>query len=386
MNSDKLNAIEATFLVIIVTLSHIILNLPNTILKFVGSSAIINVIYVSFLTFIFFLVLNKLFSPFPGKDILDVSEYVGGRTLKVVTNILYTLALTFTCGILILDFSEMLKLIYFPNAATPFIVGIFLLTAVIVNKIGFKNVVKVNTLIVFVVLITVVVIFVASFNHIDYQRIFPIMGKGVNETFISGALNIYAFAGLIYLYLIKPNLKNEKDYKKVGIASISLSSMYLLLSVLSLLFLFPFLTTGTETLSIYMSTRTIEFGKFFERTDALFILIWIFTFLSYLSVIISYLTKINKKVWNAKHSSPIIYIIALMTLIVTLIPTNSAQIRFIEDYIYKYLSLFLVFIYSFLILLIGYLKKTNYVAKKRKSRKQLLNFNTNKSNNIGNIN
>ncbi len=375
MNSDKLNTIEATFLVIIVILAHIILNLPNTILSSVGSSAIINVVFISFLTFIFFLIINKLFSPFPGKDILDVSEYVGGKTLKIITNVLYTLSLTFICGILILDFSEMLKLIYFPDAITPFVVGIFLLTAIIVNKIGFKNVVKVNTLIVFVVLITVVIIFAASFNHIDYQRIFPIMGKGVNETFISGVLNIYAFSGLIYLYLIKPNLKNEKDYKKVGITSIILSSLYLLLSVASLLFLFPFLTTGTETLSIYMSTRAIELGKFFERTDALFILVWIFAFLSYLSVIISYLTKINKKVWNVKHSSPIIYIIALMILIVTLIPTNSTQIRFIEDYIYKYLSLFLVFVYSFLILLIGYFKKTNYTSKRRKSRKQLLSLN-----------
>ncbi len=375
MNSDKLNAIEATFLVIIVTLAHIILNLPNTILSSVGSSAIINVLYISFLIFIFFLIVNKLFSSFPGKDILDVSEYVGGKTLKIITNILYTLSLTFTCGILILDFSEMLKLIYFPDAVVPFIVGIFLLTAVIVNKIGFKNVVKVNTLIVFVVLIAVVIVFAASFSHVDFQRIFPIMGKGINETFFSGILNIYAFAGLIYLYLIKPNLRNEKDYKKVGIASIILSSLYLLLSVASLLFLFPFLTTGTETLSVYMSTRAIKLGKFFERTDALFILVWIFAFLSYLSVIISYLTKINKKVWNAKHSSPIIYIIALLTLIATLIPTNSTQIRFIEDHIYKYLSLFLVFGYSFVILLIGYFKKNNYMAKRRKTRKSIIKIN-----------
>ena len=89
MNSDKLNTIEATFLVIIVTLAHIILNLPNTILSSVGSSAIINVLYISFLTFMFFLIINKLFSPFPGKDILDISEYIGGKTLKIITNILF---------------------------------------------------------------------------------------------------------------------------------------------------------------------------------------------------------------------------------------------------------------------------------------------------------
>ena len=67
MNTDKLNIIEATFLIVIVTLSHIILNLPNSILRSTGSASIINVIYISFLTIVFFLILNKLFEPFSRK-------------------------------------------------------------------------------------------------------------------------------------------------------------------------------------------------------------------------------------------------------------------------------------------------------------------------------
>ena len=304
-----------------------------------------------------------------------MAEFVGGKTLKIITNIIYSVYLIIVSGILILNFSEMIKLIYFHNAQTCLIVAIFLLAAVIVNKIGFKNVVKVNTLIVFVVLITVVIIFSASLNHIEFERIFPILGYGVNETFIFGALNIFSFGGLIYLYLIRPNLTDQNNYKKVGIASITLSSIYLLLSVASLLFLFPFLSKGTETLSVYMSTRTIEFGKFFERSDALFILVWIFAFLSYLSVIISYVTKINKKVFNVKNSSPIIYIVSLLILIVTLLPNSYNQIRFLENTVYKYTALIVVFVFSFIILLMGYLKKNNYIAKRRKTRKSIIKVN-----------
>ncbi len=372
MNNEKLNTIEATFLVVIVTLTHIILNLPNTILKQSGSASIINVVYVSILTLIFFLILNKLFNPFSGKDIVDVSEYVGGKPLKIITNIIYSVYLIFVAGVLILNFSELLRLIYFQNAWTPLLVLIFITAAVIVNKIGFKNIVKANTLIVFVVLITVVVIFAASLDKVEFQRVFPILGYGVNETFIIGALNVFSFGGLIFLYLIRPNLKEQKKYKKVGIISIILSALYLLLSVSSLLFLFPFLTTGTETLSVYMSTRAIEFGKFFERTDALFILVWIFTFLSYLSVIISYLTKINKKTFDVKNSSPIIYIIALLILAVTLIPKDNAQIMFLETVVYKYAALIIVFLYSFAILLIGYLKKTGVKLKQTRNNKKLM--------------
>ena len=43
--------------------------------------------------------------------------------------------------------------------------------------------------------------------------------------------------------------------------------------------------------------------------------------------------------------------------IVTLIPQNIAQIRFAENDIYKYVCLIIVFGMSFVILLLGYLKK-----------------------------
>lgn len=371
MNNEKLNTIEATFLVVIITLTHIILNLSNSILKSTGSSAIINVLYCSFLTLVFFFILNKLFKPFPSKDIIDVSEYVGGKPLKFITNLIYSVYLIFVSGTLILNFSELLRLIYFQNAWTPLIILIFIMSAIIVNKLGFKNIVKVNTLIIFVVLVTVVIIFGASLDKVEFQRVFPVLGYGFKETFVTGALNIFSFGGLILLYLIRPNLKEQKKYKTVGIASILLSSVYLLLSVASLLFLFPFLTTGTETLSVYMSTRAIEFGKFFERADALFILVWIFTFLSYLSIIISYITKMNKKVFNVKNSSPIIYIVALIIFIVTLIPKDSSQIIFLETTVYKYAALAVVFVYSFLILLIGYIKRTGVKVKQIKNNKRL---------------
>ena len=76
MKVDKINTIEAVFLVIIVMLTHIILNLPNAILNSTGSAAILNVIYCFGITIIFFLILNKLFFLFSEKDIIYVSEYV----------------------------------------------------------------------------------------------------------------------------------------------------------------------------------------------------------------------------------------------------------------------------------------------------------------------
>lgn len=292
----------------------------------------------------------------------------GGPVLKAITSIIFTVYLIFVSSILMANFSEFLRVVYFHSSPSWIITFIFVITAIIANKLGFRSLIKVNTLIVPIVLITELVVFLGGLGKIEFQRALPILGYGFGQTFISGFSNIFAFGGLIYLYLIRPNLKNNVNYKKVGIISISLSGLFLLLSVASLLFLFPFLINGVNTLSVYMSTRIIEFGTFFERTDALFIFVWLFAFISYLCVIIAYISKINQKNCNVKNLSIFIYLTGLLILAVSLIPSNTSVIRFAETVLYKNAALFIVFGYSFIILIIGYLKKKKVSLTIRRKR------------------
>lgn len=292
----------------------------------------------------------------------------GGPVLKAITSIIFTVYLIFASSILMANFSEFLRVVYFHSSPSWIITFIFVITAIIANKLGFRSLIKVNTLIVPIVLITELVVFLGGLGKIEFQRALPILGHGFGQTFISGFSNIFAFGGLLYLYLIRPNLKNNVNYKKVGIISISLSGLFLLLSVASLLFLFPFLINGVNTLSVYMSTRVIEFGTFFERTDALFIFVWLFAFISYLCVIIAYISKINQKNCNVKNPSIFIYLTGLLILAVSLIPSNTSVIRFAETVLYKNAALFIVFGYSFIILIIGYLKKKKVFLTIRRKR------------------
>lgn len=95
MNNNKIGFVESISLTLIVIISHILLNLPNEILGSTASSGPLNVIYITILAVIIFLVFNKLFSSFQGKDILDVAEFVGGSILKKVVSIIYTLYFIF---------------------------------------------------------------------------------------------------------------------------------------------------------------------------------------------------------------------------------------------------------------------------------------------------
>ena len=106
-----------------------------------------------------------------------------------------------------------------------------------------------------------------------------------------------------------------------------------------------------------MITRTIQFGKFFQRVDALFILIWVLTFFSYLAVIMSYVVKITNKNYTPKHNTITVYLTGASIFLVSLIPKDIVQIRFAQNVIYKYSTLIIVFGLTLTIMILGYLKK-----------------------------
>ena len=82
MTSSKFNVKEAISLVLVVAVAHSLLSLPKNLLEEQKSAVILNIIYVSILAILFSYLVYKLFKSFPGKDIIDISEFLGGKSLN----------------------------------------------------------------------------------------------------------------------------------------------------------------------------------------------------------------------------------------------------------------------------------------------------------------
>ena len=148
--------------------------------------------------------------------------------------------------------------------------------------------------------------------------------------------------------------------KKISIISVVISSIYLLLSVLCLLLVFPYIAVTDETNSIYVLTRTIEFGQFFQRVDALFVLLFIMSCLSYFSVTLFMILDIFKKVTNIKDSKAMSYCFSLLILGTALIPKNISEVRNSSINFFKYAMLYFVFLFSTILLIIANIKKKKH--------------------------
>ena len=81
---DKLSRFEGISLVLIITVTQIILNMPEYLVDLTGTGTIINILYIFLIGIIICLIIYKIFKNFPSMDIIDIAESLGGNILKFI--------------------------------------------------------------------------------------------------------------------------------------------------------------------------------------------------------------------------------------------------------------------------------------------------------------
>lgn len=186
MNHSKIGTLEAIMLIISVIIIHTVLSLPKTLLNLTKSATILNMIYVTIIVLIFIYVVCKLFKHFPGMDLLDISEVLGGKFLKNTIGSIFFVYFVVSSSILLRNFCECLKIIDYPSTNIIFIIFLMMIGVSAVNNLQFNASLKTNLIIVPFVLFSIVFLFFANIENFTPQRIFPILGDGIFQTFVTG--------------------------------------------------------------------------------------------------------------------------------------------------------------------------------------------------------
>ncbi len=364
MVKTKISSLEAIMLILTLVISHSILSLPNEILTKYNSASLLNLLYLGIIVTLISLLIVNLFKHFPGLDIIDISNVLGGTWLRNAIGITFIIYFILTSSILLRDFCESIKIIYYPTTNITFIVAFVVIAVCIANSLNFNASIKTNRIILPLALISIVFLFITNINNFRPQRIFPILGSGFFNTFILGLSNIASFGGIVYLYFLPPLLKNPTDFKKIAVTSMITTTIYLIFTVATLLFIFSFFLNVNEISPLYNATRYIEFGSFFQRLESVFLLIWILVFTCYLSISLKMATYIFQKLTNLNDSKTLVPILGLLTFGIAIIPNNLAVSQFFENNIYPSLMIGIV-----LFLSLGILMLANFYKKRSNTQK-----------------
>jgi spore germination protein (amino acid permease) len=264
----------------------------------------------------------KLYKPFGGKDILDIGEYVGGKPLRGILGVITSLYLMFIISVVLREFSEDMKIISLP--VTPIsLVSLFFLVGMIAGAyMGIEAIVRMSAVVVPLIIVAILIIGIGVSQYNDFSNLMPVLGAGPYEVFVKGSLRVSIYSGIFILFLLASYLKTERKVKQAGFTGLVISAVFLFLSTLQYLLVYPYKSALEYFVPIYQLSRIISYGRFFQRIESIFLIVWVAAALTYLSTGFFFIVHQFKKGFGLSFYKPLIFPFAVIVLTLSLLPPN----------------------------------------------------------------
>lgn len=356
MENQKLENIEAIAFLVILSINGILLSVSQFLVQCCDSSSLINAVYVTIVGLFITFILCLLYKKFVGKNLLDISQFLGGRVLKFIVGICFVCYFFCRASIFLRKISSCLQIVYYPMTSIIFIIALFCITAGIITNLKNNSIFKSAILLMPILFGAIILVFIGNCKNFDFNNIYPILGNGINATFLSGITNVFAFCGLAYMFFIPSRLKHPEKFTKISLISIVLCGIFLIFAVACILLLFNNTANNSELLPLYISVRRIEFGTFFQRLDAIFLFLYILCFICVLSFNTFIITNIFKDIAHLSDNKPLIAPCLLIMFGFALLIKQSSTLVFLENILSKTLFIILAIFSLFIILVAANIK------------------------------
>lgn len=172
---EKIGKFEVYALFITVISTNIIINIPTIILDFTSTGAWVNTLYITTICFLFILLVCKLLKPFINSDIIDVSDFLGGKVLKFIVGILYIVLFFAFTSFCLRYFTYALKMIYYDNISMVLLMILFLLPATIAAKSGIKAISGTSIVFLPLSILSLIIFSIAASNNFAWENLFPVL-------------------------------------------------------------------------------------------------------------------------------------------------------------------------------------------------------------------
>ena len=352
----KINNKEAISLTVSCSLGITVLVSSQIIVSSCLSSSLINTGYISIIAIAITIIICLLYKKFIGISFLDITEFLGGKFLKFVVGIMFFLYFLFTAAVVLCKAVNCLQIVYYPMTNVSYTVLLFVFTTCIACNLKNNGFLRATFLIVPPVLGAIFLIFAGNLKNFNYENIYPVLGNGWEATFGSGITNLFTFGGIAYLFFLPQNLERPEKFMSVSLTSIIISSISLTLIVGTTILMFNTNVTSGQLFPLYIAVRYIEFGTFFQRLDAAFILVMIIAICSFLGIYGNLCLGIIKEITNATDIRPLSYTFMLLLYASTLFIDGYFELEIMQDIVFK-IFFFSTILLGFIVLILSNLKK-----------------------------
>ena len=300
-----------------------------------GPAGWILCIYITLLVLLIFYVIARLYKPFEGLDTMDMGEVVGGTVGRVIVGCILIIFSTFILSMILREFGENMKVIALTVSPISFVQGLFLLGMVVGAYKGIEAIMRLHAIIVPIITVGMITIVVGVSPYIKFENLTPILGSGAYQIFGQGFFRIASFSALQILFFFFPFIKSYQEFKRIGYASILFTGFFMTLTTLVFAAVISYPASLEQLLPTYQMARMINVGRFFQRIESVFVLVWAAAAFLYLSVVFFVVLHIIRKTFKLEYYRPLIFPYGAVVLTISLLPQNIMSVIELEAVLFR---------------------------------------------------
>ena len=273
---NKFGSAEAVILLAMTMAARIFLSFPAALMEGANNAAWMTPIGGILVALGGVFIMGKLLKQSPEKNIIQITEDTLGAYIGTAVNLVYVIFFLSIATIFVREFSEKMITVALPSTPISIITTGYLIVCLLGAHLGLEVLARAASLTYPFAAIGVIILLVTLYPAWEFNNIYPLFGGGFYHVFVAGTYKTAAVSEIILVGLIVQSVGGYKQIFSIGFKAVllSFSLLIIMLFVMNLThnwriakeFAFPF----------YRLAKTIYLGVFFQRVEAVYIVIWSF--------------------------------------------------------------------------------------------------------------
>lgn len=222
----------------------------------------------------------KLSDYYPGDTLVQMLPKIIGKYLSYPLIIIYIVYFTYLAARACRDFSELVFASILNDTPMIIVIGSFMMLIIYCLRGGIQAFGRMGEIVFpvyLLILITIWGLLFSAMDQLSFKRLTPILGNGIKPVLseVFPTILTFPFGELVIITMFLPFLNNKQNAKKTGMAVILSGGILLSINSVLLISILGPEIYSREMFPFYVATRLVSIADFFERFDALVILMMV---------------------------------------------------------------------------------------------------------------
>jgi len=273
----------------------------------------------------------------PG-DLLVVAERLLGRTAARLLAIYFIAAFFLDVVLTLRHFAENTLLTALPGQDFSLVAGFYAAVASLAVLAGIEPISRAAYLVIPFGLAGLGMLLLLILPECNFNNLAPWLGRGASAICLTGALNAGFYLSAFMLPLLAAPFQNVRTLRTAALLGAGLAGLFRTLTFFAYMAVFSATVGREKTLPLFDLARAIHIGRYLQRMETFFILVWAMFGLATIAINLYLAAYLFTRLFNLASLKPIVFPLALVALQLSFLPPDIATAAELH---YKFVTLFM---------------------------------------------